>query len=70
MRDYGWLIIGNGFLSDFAGILQNKEFLELAAGYAPKTFAWTIFAIGEVFIVAGILLQYRGRILSNKYLRQ
>jgi hypothetical protein len=67
MRDYGWLIIGNGFLADFAGILQNKEFLELAAGYAPKAFAWTIFAIGEILISAGIVLQFSGRILPGKF---
>ena len=59
MRDYGWLIIGHGVLADLAGILQNRKFLDLAAGYAPKAFAWTIFCIGEMFIVAGILLQYR-----------
>lgn len=67
MKDYGWLIIGNGFLSDLAGILQNREFLDLAAGYAPKAFAWTIFGVGEIFIVAGILLQYSGHTLTKKH---
>ncbi|HEX8039958.1 MAG TPA: hypothetical protein VF490_12445 [Chryseosolibacter sp.] len=60
MRDYGWLIVGNGFLSDYAGILRNPDFISLASGYKPQPFQWWMFWLGELFILCGVGLQYGG----------
>ncbi len=60
MRDYGWLIIGNGFFTDYAGILENQDFITLASGYKPQSFKWWMFGLGELLILTGIYFQYDG----------
>lgn len=60
MKDYGWLIVGHGFLDNYAGILRNKDFIALASGYLPRAFEWPIFFVGELCLVGGIFLQASG----------
>lgn len=60
MADYGELIISNGFLSEYPNLLQNRDFLKIASGFIPESYNWFVFALGELTILAGIYLQYRG----------
>lgn len=60
LEDYAGIIIANGFLYDYARILQNQDFLTLASGYIPESYSWGIFWVGEVFLVAGIQCLNRG----------
>jgi hypothetical protein len=69
MKDYGWLIVGHGFLDNYAGILGNKDFIELASGYLPRAFEWRIFFVGEFCLVGGILLQASGFRPLKRYVR-
>ena len=54
LKDYGWLIINNGFTSDYPNLLQNEDFLQLASGYIPGAYNWSVFWLGEIFLLAGI----------------
>lgn len=60
MADYGGLIVNNGFLMDYPRLLRNKDFLEIASGFVPQSYNWLMFWVGELLIVTGIYLQYRG----------
>lgn len=60
LKDYGWLIVRNGFISDYPNLLQNQDFLELASGYIPAAYNWRVFWLGEIFLLAGIFCLYRG----------
>ena len=35
LQDYGWMIFHNGFMPDYANLLQNNDFIQLASGYIP-----------------------------------
>ena len=59
MENYGSLIVANGFIHDFANILQNEKFLNLAAGYIPDSYNWTVFLLGEIFLLTGIYFHLR-----------
>jgi hypothetical protein len=59
MQDYGWLIINNGLIGDYPNILQNQDFLRLASGYIPAAYNWSLFLLGEIFLLAGIYCQYQ-----------
>ena len=60
MEDYGGLLLRNGFLSGYASLLQNEEFIRVATGYMPTRFNWGIFLLGEALLLAGVYAQYRG----------
>ena len=69
LKDYRWLIVGHGFLSDYVGILRNKEFIALASGYIPRAFEWRIFLVGELCLVTGIFLHAAGLRPWKSYFR-
>ncbi len=54
LKDYGSIIITNGFFRDYSLIMQNKDFLAIASAYIPQSFSWYFFAIGETLILAGV----------------
>jgi hypothetical protein len=58
MKDYGNILISHGLLSDYAHIMQNKTFLDIASNYIPQAYSWNIFWIGELFLALGILKIY------------
>jgi len=58
--DYGSLILGGGFLSDFAGLPENERFLEAVSGHVPRDFNWPAFSAGEGMILLGMWLMRRG----------
>jgi hypothetical protein len=58
MEDYGRLIIHNGFINDYANLLQNQEFLRIASHYVPSSYNWLLFILGELLLLAGIYFQY------------
>jgi hypothetical protein len=58
MKDYGTILISHGMLSDYAHIMQNKMFLDIASNYIPQSYSWNIFWIGELFLALGILKVY------------
>jgi hypothetical protein len=58
VEDYGWLIISNGLLSEYANLLHNADFLRVAGGFIPESYNWSLFWLGEVFLLAGIYCQY------------
>jgi hypothetical protein len=60
VKDYGAIVIDNNLLNDYANIMKNETFLRIASSYIPASFSWVIFAIGEMFILAGTLIVYRG----------
>lgn len=60
MADYGGLIVSNGFLTEYPQLLQNRDFLKIASAFIPESYNWFLFAIGEMTILAGIYLQFRG----------
>lgn len=55
MKDYGELIIANGFTKYYPDLLQNKDFVAKASTYIPKPYSWNIFWAGELFIVIGMI---------------
>ncbi len=56
LEDYGSIIISNGFYLDYAALLQNKDFLNVASHYIPQSYSWNLFTVGELLIIAGIYL--------------
>lgn len=64
MEDYGRLIIENGLLSEYPELLKNPDFLRLASEFFPQRFNWLVFSLGELLLLAGIYIQYRGGIRS------
>lgn len=53
-RDYALFIFTNGFISDYTNLLHNTIFLEKAAQFTPKPYAWNLFWAGEFLIVLAI----------------
>ncbi len=53
-KDYGSIIIANGFFRDYFLIMQNKDFLAIASTYIPQSYRWDFFAVGEILVLAGI----------------
>jgi hypothetical protein len=68
MADYGSLIIGNGFLSDYSTLIRNEDFIRMASVYSPAKFNWTFFWVGELLLLAGIfsMVGRKFPILSDK----
>jgi hypothetical protein len=58
LQDYGWIIMNNGFMPDYANLLRNNDFIKLASGYIPGSYNWPVFLLGEVFLLAGVFCQY------------
>jgi hypothetical protein len=55
IRDYGSLILSNGFLTDYSNLMTNSDFLALASTLKPKPYAWNIFIAGEFLIVLAMI---------------
>ena len=53
LKDYGSIIIANGFFRDYSLIMYNKEFLAIASAYIPQSYSWEFFIIGEILILTG-----------------
>jgi hypothetical protein len=58
LQDYGWLILHNGLVPDYANLLQNNDFIKLASGYIPGSYNWPIFLLGQFFLLAAVFCQY------------
>ncbi|HYC83608.1 MAG TPA: hypothetical protein VEB86_00240 [Chryseosolibacter sp.] len=58
LKDYGAIIIGNGFLSDYENLMRNPEFVRIASSYVPESYDWRTFIIGELLILGGIIKMY------------
>lgn len=54
LKDYGSIIISNGFFRDYSLIMQNKDFLAIASNYIPESYSWSFFVMGEILILAGV----------------
>jgi hypothetical protein len=54
MKDYGSLIIMNGFFADYANLMNNAEFIRMASAYIPTSYNWYLFVVGECLIGAAI----------------
>lgn len=54
LYDYGNLIMGGGFLSEFFTIASHAEFQQIAGAYIPSYYPWWLFIIGEVLILYAI----------------
>ena len=61
LKDYGWIIFANGLYGEYLTIMQNKQFLDIAGSYTPQSYAWDLFTVGQLFILAGIFMIGRGR---------
>lgn len=57
-RDYAELIIANGFTKDFPNVMENQNFLLLAAAFAPESYSWNIFWAGQLMFAAGFAILY------------
>jgi hypothetical protein len=53
LKDYGSIIISNGFFHEYSLIMQNKDFLAIASTYIPQSYSWSYFVLGEILILAG-----------------
>jgi hypothetical protein len=67
--DYGKLIIQNELLADYANLLHNKKFIQLATAYLPRDYNWTGFWLGEILIAIAILQLYLKSKNRNPFLR-
>ncbi len=56
--DYAYLILHNGFLSDFSGLMKNEKFLEISSQYVPHFYNWYLFSVGVVLISASMWSLY------------
>lgn len=56
VQDYAGLLIRNGLLPDFFRLAGDERFLRLASAYVPARYNWPLFALGELLVLAGILL--------------
>lgn len=54
--DYAGIIIGGGFFSDFWTLTTNEKFQGTVTKYVPTYYNWYLFAVGEIMILATILL--------------
>jgi hypothetical protein len=51
LYDYGKIIISGGFAKDFFSLAANPEFGVAVSNYAPTSYNWVIFALGEALIL-------------------
>jgi hypothetical protein len=57
--DYAQIIIKDGFLSRFWTLADDQQFQKIIAAYHPTSFNWVVFIIGEIFILAALILILR-----------
>jgi hypothetical protein len=55
LKDYGSIIISNGFFREYSLIMQNKDFLAIASTYIPQSYSWSYFVLGEILILTGTI---------------
>ncbi|HTJ52083.1 MAG TPA: hypothetical protein VL443_21625, partial [Cyclobacteriaceae bacterium] len=53
MKDYGSILLSAGSFSAYVHLIQSKTFV--ASEYAPASYNWLVFWIGEIFICASII---------------
>ena len=53
MKDYGSLLLSAGSFSAYVHLIQSKTFV--ASEYAPASYNWLVFWIGEISICASII---------------
>jgi len=58
IKDYAALMINNNFLDEYFTIMQNKDFTRIAAQFIPAYYSWSLFWMGELMIVLGIVKVY------------
>lgn len=58
MYDFGAMIIGGGFLSEFFTLAENEELLALTTSFVPVSYNWWIFGLGWVISAVGIVKSY------------
>lgn len=62
MYDFGVMIIGGGFLSEFFTLAENEELLELTTSFVPVRYNWWLFGLGFVLASVGIVKAYVGNL--------
>ena len=63
--DYTSIIIGGGFLSDYWTLVTNEKFQGIVTKYIPAYYNWYLFAIGEILILAAVLLTIKRTLLKT-----
>jgi len=58
MWDYGAMIIGGGFLSEFFMLAENAELMALVSSFVPSSYNWWLFGLGFVLSSIGIVNFY------------
>lgn len=66
--DYGKLIFENGYWRDFLNLAGNNKFMEAVGSFSPSNYNWLVFVIGEVLILAAIVIFYI-RVKNNYRIR-
>lgn len=54
--DYAKIIISNGWLTEIDRIMENPEFLKLASGFVPDNYNWTLFMVGQLFLILATMV--------------
>jgi hypothetical protein len=55
LKDYGGLLLTNGFIIDYPNLLRNEVFLKVASVYVPDAYSWGVFWVGELLIGLGMV---------------
>lgn len=56
--DFGLLIIRGGFVGDFFGLLNNREFRTIVSEFVPVGYNWIVFGVGIGLVMVGVVLYY------------
>jgi len=51
IRDFGTLIIYNGYWTKFFSLVSDIRFQNLVATYIPESFLWNVFLSGEILVL-------------------
>lgn len=54
--DYGNLLWTNDLMTEYLNLLSNEKFIKLASVYLPGHYNWTLFWMGELMILTGIIM--------------
>ena len=60
MWDLASIVIGGGFLSRYATLAADPGFLGIVSEYVPSYFNWPLFALGEVLMLALVIIAFLG----------
>ncbi len=63
--DYSKIIIKGSYISKLFSLLEDKDFQNIFSNYVPETYNWTLFIIGEFFILFFLVLFYNRIRLSR-----